>query len=129
MQAFIEGVGSHLSANVSLYAPLSFKGLTKDRKSISITTMPTAGGDRYFDGTSTRPVQFQIMTKSSNQLEAMNTLETIANLLEGGFFDVKGYQFISCEVNNWPSWLEETETNEFIYTSAYRAEIKKRGAI
>lgn len=126
MEKFMEAVSGYLSTNTALFATISFRGLTTESKSISITTMPTAGGDRYFDNRSVRPIQFQVMTKSKNQLEAMNTLETIANLLDGGFFSVSGYQLINCEVMNWPSWLEETEKNEFIYTSAYRAELMKR---
>lgn len=126
MQKFLEAVKNHLSANMKLFATVSFSGLTTANKSISILTMPTAGGDRYFDKSSTRPVQFQILTKSPSQLEAMNDHELMAQLLEGAIFFVPGYQLINVEVVNWPSWLEETETNEFIYTSAYRAELMKR---
>lgn len=125
MFEFYKSLKAYLEASLSLFAPIALSGLSTDAKSIAVVPMPTASGNRFYDSQRQRVVQIQILTKTTDQKEAMNTLENIADLLCEGYFDIKGYHLDGVDVYSEPSYLEKTQKNEYIYTAAFRAEIFK----
>lgn len=122
---FYESLKEYLEENLSLHAPIALGGLTSANESIALVSMPSPSDQLFYDRKRPRIIQFQILTKSVKHKTAMNKLEEIASLLDGGFFVVEGYVFDGCEVYSEPSYLETTEKKEFIYTAAFRAELTK----
>lgn len=127
MFEFYKSLNIYLSTKLTLYAPIAMSGLDSAPNSISIYSMPTPSGERFYDDERPRQVMFQILTKHKEQTMAMNTLEDIANALERCSFNVAGYQMESCEVYAEPAYLEKTEKNEYIFTAAFNAVIRKTG--
>ncbi len=125
MFEFYLALKDHLETNMNLFAPVSLNGLTIDPKSISIGSMPSLLGNKFYDGKRQRIIQIQVLVKSKDPKEAMNTAEAIDTFLDGNSFKVTGYRVDSCESYVPPSFLEETDAKEWKYTAAYRAEIIK----
>lgn len=114
MQDYITMVVNHLKDTLPLFAPITMNELKPTDKSIAIRIMPVAPGDRYMNGQRARPVLFQVLTKSTSDLEAMNTIESIADELEG----------FGCPVQSEPSFLQEDGKSK-IHTATFRGEIIK----
>lgn len=127
MFEFYKSLSMYLSANLSLYAPIALSGLDSASNSISIYSMPTASGERFYDNERPRQVMFQMLTKHKEQKMAMDTLEDIANALERISFDIVGYRLENCEVYSEPSFLEKNDKNEYIFTAAFNAVVIKTG--
>lgn len=125
MQQFIESLIEHLKSNVTLYTSISPQGLSGNSESISITLMPSARGEQFQDKSRIRNRTFQILTKSEDNLKALNAIDAICEALDDKSFVITGWKLVSCEVYSEPSWLEKTERNEYIYTAAFAAEIIK----
>lgn len=125
MFEFYMALKAHLEANNSLFAKVALNGLNTATASISIGSMPSPLGTRYYDNSRIRVVQFQVLVKNPSPEIAMNASENINDYLDGATFEVEGYKVNSCEVYVDPSWLEKTNASEHIYTAAYRAEIIK----
>lgn len=125
MFEFYLALKDHLETNMNLFAEVSLNGLTTDPKSISIGSMPSSLGAKYYDDKRQRVVQIQVLVKSKDPKEAMDTAEAIDTFLDGNSFEVTGYRVDSCESYVPPSFLEKTEVKEWKYTAAYRAEIIK----
>lgn len=87
--------------------------------------MPSGLGTKYYDDERQRVIQIQVLVKSTDPKEAMDTAEAIDTFLDGNSFVVAGYNVESCESYVPPSYLEKTAKSEYIYTAAYRVEIMK----
>lgn len=125
MFGFYKALKTHLESNMTLFTTVALNGLTTSEKSISIGSMPSKLGTKYYDDERQRVIQIQVLVKSPNQEEAMNTAEAIDTFLDGGSFSVTGYKVESCESYVPPSYLEKTVKSEWVYTAAYRVEIMK----
>lgn len=120
-----ESIKEYLNAGLTLYAPISLNGLTSKTESISLRSIPTNADGIAYDKKKSRLDMFQIMTKSINQKTAMNTIELIAELLNNADFEDADSNMIYCEIYSEPSFLEKTNSNEYIFTSVFFAEIEK----
>lgn len=125
MFGFYKALKTHLESNMTLFTTVALNGLTTSEKSISIGSMPSKLGTKYYDDERQRVIQIQVLVKSPNQEEAMNTAEAIDTFLDGSSFSVTGYKVESCESYVPPSYLEKTVKSEWVYTAAYRVEIMK----
>lgn len=114
IQTFFEQTIQSISSSVPLYAPVVIGKLSTNPRSIAFRLMPSAPGDRFFTGDRMRGVQFQVLTKSPDQLQAMNTLESISDSLEE----------LGIEVTSEPNYLSSDEQG-WTYTAAFRTEIIK----
>lgn len=114
MQTFFEETIGYVGSSVQLYAPVVIGKLSTNPRSIAFRLMPSAPGDRFFSGSRMRGIQFQVLTKSPDQLEAMNTLEAISDALES----------MDIEVTSEPNYLSSDEQG-WTYTAAFRTEIIK----
>lgn len=122
---FYLALKAHLESNMSLFTTVALNGLTSNTRSISIGSMPSGLGTKYYDDERQRVIQIQVLVKSTDPKEAMDTAEAIDTFLDGNSFDVIGYKVDSCESYVPPSYLEKTAKSEYIYTAAYKAEIMK----
>ncbi len=122
---FYLALKTHLESNMSLFTTIALNGLTTNTRSISIGSMPSGLGTKYYDDERQRLIQIQVLVKSPDSQEAMDTAEAIDSFLDGSTFNVTGYEVESCESYVPPAYLEKTATSEWIYNAAYKAEIMK----
>ena len=125
MFEFYKALKNHMESNLVLFSAIAMNGLTTNLKSISIGSMPSPLGGKHYDDKRERIVQIQMLVKSDDPEEAMDTAEFIDSFLDDSSFIVTGYKVNSCETYVPPSYLEKTAKSEYIYTAAYRAEIMK----
>lgn len=125
MFEFYKALKNHLESNMSLFAPVALNGLATSTRSISIGSMPSPLGTKFYDDERQRVIQIQVLVKSPDTQQALDTAEAIDDFLDGSSFNVTGYKVDSCESYVPPSLLEKTTTNEWKYTAAYKAEIMK----
>lgn len=114
MQAYIDELLTYIEKTVPLYTSISVGGTTLSEKSIAFRIMPVSPGNRFFNGQRERNIQFQIITKSDIQLQALNTLEDISDALESS----------NCLVITEPSYLYE-ENKIYYYNASFRSHITK----
>ncbi|PFN76374.1 minor capsid protein [Bacillus cereus] len=139
MKWLIESVIKHLTVvlpSSTIYAPIKANVLdvgtnSTPRKSIAIRITPSAPGEQYFEGETIRK-QFQILVKSPNGLEAMSSIDAIAdelhNLHKRNFYSIDtSYELITMEKYVEPNWVDKTEANEQIYTALFTTELEKGG--
>ncbi|MFA2606309.1 minor capsid protein [Bacillus cereus] len=139
MKWLVESVINHLNTVLHrniVYAPIKANVLdigTKNepRKSIALRLIPSAPGEQYFEG-ETICKQFQILVKSPDGLEAMSSIEAIAdelhNLHMRSFHCVDdSYNLITMEKYVEPNWVDKTEANEQIYTAIFSVELERGG--
>lgn len=125
MFEFYKALKTHLESNMTLFTTVALNGLTTNTKSISIGSMPSPLGTKFYDDERQRVIQIQVLVKSTDPKEAMDTAEAINDFLDGSSFNVTGYKIESCESYVPPSLLEKTTASEWKYTAAYRVEIMK----
>ncbi|MEB9507259.1 minor capsid protein [Bacillus anthracis] len=139
MKWLVESVINHLNtvlpSNI-VYAPIKANVLdvgtnNEPRKSIALRIIPAAPGQQYFEGETIRK-QFQILVKSPNGLEAMSSIEAIAdelhNLHMHSFHSIDdSYNLITLEKYVEPNWVDKTEANEQIYTALFSVELEIGG--
>lgn len=139
MKWLIESVIKHLTIVLppsTIYAPIKANVLdvgtnSTPRKSIAIRITPSGPGEQYFKGETIRK-QFQILVKSPNGLEAMSSIDAIAdelhNLHRRTFHSIDTtYKLIMMEKYVEPNWVDKTEANEQIYTALFVAELEIGG--
>lgn len=139
MKWLVESVIKHLNTVLPpniVYAPIKANVLdvgTKNvpRKSIALRIIPSAPGEQYFEGETIRK-QFQILVKSPDGLEAMSSIDAIAdelhNLHKRSFHSIDtSYNLITMEKYVEPNWVDKTEANEQIYTALFTTELEKGG--
>ncbi|WMY18277.1 minor capsid protein (plasmid) [Bacillus tropicus] len=139
MKWLVESVIKHLNKVLPpniVYAPIKANVLdvgTNDapRKSIALRIIPSAPGEQYFEGETIKK-NFQILVKSPDGLEAMSSVEAIAeelhNLHRRSFHSVDtSYKLITMEKYVEPNWVDKTEANEQIYTALFTTELEKGG--
>ncbi|MGH0641087.1 minor capsid protein [Bacillus paranthracis] len=139
MKWLIESVIKHLTIVLppsTIYAPIKANVLdvgtnSTPRKSIAIRITPSGPGEQYFEGETIRK-QFQILVKSPNGLEAMSSIDAIAdelhNLHRRTFHSIDTtYKLIMMEKYVEPNWVDKTEANEQIYTALFVAELELGG--
>lgn len=97
-----------LQDELKLFSTINLGKLSTERKSIALRVMPS-GNVNYYGGNRSRELLFQVLTKSPNQVEAITTLEEIANkLIEN-----------ECEVYSEPSFIQQDEQG-YIYSASLR---------
>ncbi|ARO21605.1 minor capsid protein (plasmid) [Bacillus tropicus] len=139
MKWLVESVIKHLNTVLPpniIYAPIKANVLdvgTNDapRKSIALRIIPSVPGEQYFEGETIKK-NFQILVKSPDGLEAMSSVEAIAeelhNLHRRSFHSVDtSYKLITMEKYVEPNWVDKTEANEQIYTALFTTELEKGG--
>lgn len=139
MKWLVESVIKHLNKVLPpniVYAPIKANVLdvgtnNELRKSIALRIIPSASGQQYFEGETTRK-QFQILVKSPDGLEAMSSIEAIAdelhNLHMRSFCSIDdSYNLITMEKYVEPNWVDKTEANEQIYTAIFSVELERGG--
>lgn len=119
-----EAIKNELQDELVLYSQIALNNLTADTESIAIRSMPTNAAGVDYQRSKPRMQLFQILTKSTNQKRAMNTLESIAEHLNALVIDAAA-GLIICEVYAEPRYLETTDKKEFIFTAAFKAEIER----
>ncbi|WP_374964620.1 minor capsid protein [Lysinibacillus sp. RS5] len=125
MMSFFYAVTDHLKGAGLLYAPLKFDLLDTSTESISFNFIPVPPAKKMFKG-EIRNVQFQMKTKSKNQVKACDALGEIRDALDLSDEDLHASDFklIVCECYVEPNWVEKTSASEFIYTALFRAELE-----
>lgn len=135
----IESVKKHLIATLPpgiLFAPIKADLLDigvndTPRKSIAIRMIPSALGEQYYEGEIINK-QIQILAKSSNQLEANNTMEFITrelNNVHRRVFNALDGSYTLRRLNVYvePNFVEKTVVNEWIYTALFSTELEIGG--
>jgi hypothetical protein len=125
MMSFFQAVTEYLKGLNLLYAPLKFDLLDTSTESISFRFIPVSPSKKMFAGEN-RNIQFQIMTKSKNQVKAFDALSAIRDALElkNDELQAKDFKLIVSECYTEPSFVEKTSASEFIYTALFRAELE-----
>ena len=122
---FLDRLCDALEADLSLYSAIDVGSLS-DGDSIAIRRTPTAPNTRYYNGGKIEDFGFQILCKNSDAQVVINTIQDIADYLDGktelpsndgGFFLVK------IEVSTDPNWVETTEHDQEVYTALFVAEL------
>lgn len=139
MKWLIDSVIKTLNTNLPssiMFAPVKVDMLdiganNAPKKSIAMRMIPSAPGEQYFDGELLNK-QFQILVKSSNQLEVNNTTEAITrelnNVQRRNFNAIDDlYTLRRLNVYVEPNFVEKTAANEFIYTALFSAELEIGG--
>lgn len=109
---YLTAVKQHIEMTANPYATIELGTLSTNRQSIAIRSMPSGGGTRYHLGPRVRDLQFQVLAKSPNQAEVINTLDRIVTKLEE----------FGAEVYSEPNLLSKDEQG-YTYTSAFKANI------
>ena len=127
IEDFLLSVIDHVDTP-KLFATVKIGSLDATGKAIAVRMIPSGRGERYFEG-STKKVNFQFLTKSKNQLEAINGLEKIADKLSDvrndGIPSLTGkFALLSCDIYTTLNLVEKTNTNEYIYTALFTAELE-----
>ena len=129
IEDFLLSVIAHVD-NPKLFANTTVKigSLDATGKAIAVRMIPSGRGERYFEG-STKKVNFQFLTKSKNQLEAINGLEKITDKLSDvrndGIPSLTGkFALLSCDIYTTLNMVEKTNSNEYIYTALFTAELE-----
>ncbi|MCU5020544.1 minor capsid protein [Bacillus paranthracis] len=135
MIAFIEYLMKQLPQKLGstiIYSPIKVDALDKGtatapKRSIAIRTISSPPLAEYFDG-DLLGVSFQVLTSSPNQKESYSSIEAIANELrkftrrqQPKVSDKVKLQRLSVAVE--PSFVEQNEAKEYIYTAIFRAEL------
>ena len=108
---FLNYVIEYINLSVRPYAPFSIGSLSSENKALAIRLMPIGRGQEYQSGDRDKLVQFQVLSKSNNQLQALSTLSQIAEKLEE-----KGIQtYVE------PNFIQQ-DNQAYIYSAAFRAE-------
>ncbi len=139
MKWLVESVIKHLNKVLPpniVYAPIKANVLdvgtnNEPRKSIALRIIPSAPGEQYFEGETIKK-NFQILVKSPDGLEAMSSIDAIAdelhNLHKRSFHSIDtSYKLITMEKYVEPNWVDKTEANEQIYTALFTTELEKGG--
>ena len=127
IEDFLLSVIDHVDTP-KLFAAVKIGSLDATGKAIAVRMIPSGRGERYFEG-STKKVNFQFLTKSKNQLEAISGLEKIADKLSDvrndGIPSLTGkFALLSCDIYTTLNLVEKTNTNEYIYTALFTAELE-----
>jgi hypothetical protein len=127
IEDFLLSIIAHVNTP-PLFAPVTIGTLQATEKAIAVRMIPSERGERYHNG-STKKANFQFLTKSKNQLEAINGLESIANKLtdvrNDGIPSLTGkFTLISCDIYTTLNMVEKTNVNEYIYTALFTAELE-----
>lgn len=120
---FLDQVVTYLENNFVFNAKVKLSGrLDTSSEAITIRPTSTRPGERYLQGKN-EGVAFQILVKSKSQKTAMQTIDTITRVCDN--LDrsiIPG--LISCNVYVTPDYVEQTATNEFIFTSLFQVEVE-----
>jgi hypothetical protein len=127
IEDFLLSVIAHVNTP-ALFAVTKIGSLDATEKAISVRIVPSGRGERYLVG-GTNKVNFQFLTKSKNQLQAISGLEQIADKLSDvrneGIPSLTGkFTLISCDIYTTLNMVEKTATNEYIYTALFSAELE-----
>lgn len=120
MFSFLEAVRAHLQVHVTPIIKYGVLDITPS--SVALRTTPTAPGERYLTG-SNEAINFQVLVKDKAQDKVMQTFDTIVSLLDGKVIPGAS-RLISCHLYTTPNFVQKTDTNEFIYTALFQAEIE-----
>ncbi|HDR7617035.1 MULTISPECIES: phage tail terminator protein [Bacillus] len=138
MKWLIESVIKHLNTlpQSVIFARIKANNLDvgtdgKPRKSIAVRIIPSVPGEQYFDGETIRK-QFQILVKSENELEAMESIDAIAEALHNShrrtFYSIdSSYTLISLVKYVEPNFVDRNAANESIFTTLFTTELVKGG--
>ncbi|MCP1285380.1 minor capsid protein [Bacillus sp. S0635] len=139
MKWLIESVKNHLTTNLLkdiMFAPIKVDLLdigtnNEPKKSIAIRMTPSAPGEQYFKGETIKK-QFQLLVKSEEQLEVINTAEAITRELNNVHMRVfnaidGSHKLTKLNVYVEPNFVERTAANEWIYTALFSVELEIGG--
>ncbi|PEV02211.1 minor capsid protein [Bacillus thuringiensis] len=128
---FIFRLVEFLPTKVTLNAPLSVGLLTDKASSISIRQTPSSTNNRYLNKDKIELFSFQISVKDTDHKKTINTIQSIADVLDDlESDDIKSnddsFYFIDCSTYVSPNFVEKTDHNEYIYTALFNAELERR---
>ena len=97
----------YISENVDLFANIVIGGTSREDKSIGCNILPSVN-QKFYAGRRSKELRFRIMSRSSDQAEALRTLEAIADTLED----------IDVDVNTEPNLVSRDEKG-YLYTAIF----------
>ena len=113
---------------LNLFAPIAFDEL-RSGDAICIRHAPSVGPLRFIDKSRDDTFTFQLLTKQSNQLEALTELERMMEALEEVEDIPSGndsYQFINCEIYTSAQLVEVNDRGEYLYTGLMQARLHRK---
>lgn len=126
---FLDRLSDFIENRVELNSHVVWGKLSTSRKSVAIRPTPSSTISRSYDRGKTYEYSFQVLVKDPDQLITMRVLQDITDLLDGlpnsAITSEDGsFIFVKCEVYSYPSYLEETDHDEYIYTAMFTAELE-----
>ncbi|VXB51650.1 conserved hypothetical protein [Exiguobacterium sp. 8H] len=129
MRALLDALADYLDTELTLYAPVKVGNLDSSTDAICIRQAPSPDGPRYLSGRRLRYINFQLLAKSEDQQQVLDAMELMSEALElsNGDIVVPDFEFIKCEVTTETNWVEETSTNQHIYTALFQCQLIRKG--
>ena len=129
---FIKQISNYLTNNATLNAPMTSPVLSSDPSSVAIRETPSSISNRYLNKDKTVEFQFQILVKDPGIIKARETVNLIADKLDGlpsiALNSVDGsFTMTKCECYSTPGWVETNEHGEHIYSALFNAQLEKGG--
>src|SRR5690625_4405099 len=126
---FLDRLIDYIEENVELNAVMKVGKLDEKEKATSIRPTPSSNISRSYDAGKTFEYSFQILVKDPNQMLVINLMDrithTIDGLSNGAIKSADGsFIFVKSEVYVYPSYLEVTDHDEYIYTAMFTAELE-----
>lgn len=122
----LDRIMDYLESNLTLFAVFKQDILSDDDASLAIRLAPSSPSERFYDRSKENIISFQILSKHTNQLLALQTLYEISNSLED-LVDLSSqdgsYIFSKIELYTNPTWVSKTDHNSHIYTALFNAYI------
>lgn len=125
---FLNDLMDYIDNNIDMGEGITIKmPLLDEKDSVAIRLLPSEPID-YIVG-STFNKSFQILTKYTNQLKAIQVLEDITTAIHRKTNVINGdsYKVISMECSTLPNWVETTDDGYYIYTALFNAELEYLG--
>lgn len=97
----------YLNDNLSLFANVVIGGTSRKERSIGITLLPSSN-TKFYAGRRSKELRFRVMARSPVQLEALSSLEAIADTFED----------IDITVNTEPNLVSRDEKG-YLYTAIF----------
>lgn len=128
MRALLDALADYLETELTLYAPVKVGNLDSRTDAISLFQAPSPSGPRFYDRKRVKIVLVQLFAKSENQQQVIDAMELMTDSLElgNGAITVPKYDFIKSEIYTEPNRVEETSTNQHVYSALIQCELERR---
>lgn len=127
---FFDDLADNLESNFSLFATIKLDIMSENQNALTIRRYQSGPSQRFMNGTRDDLIGFQLLVRHTDQVTAINTIETLSEYLEklkaGNITSSDGsYEFLSCDLYVHPLLVEKTDHGAYLYSVLFQAKVYK----